>query len=710
MDNSWMRFKYLILAGLIMAPSLFAGESEPVRSKHVEVQLVSEVRAISPGVPFWTAVRMNHDPHWHTYWINPADSGLETMISWDLPAGFEAGEIHWPYPERLEMGPLVTFGFERDVLLMVEITPPETLDPESSVTLKARVDWLECKEVCLPGDAELVMTLPVTDATPPINDTWSEAFATARAEWPIQDPTWTFSAVIEPGRYVVTVHPPESLEAHDIDHAEFFILDPELVQYAPPQNWRRVQDGYAFDLLPDDSFGHEAERLRGVLVSSAGWRGPGSEKALYVDVEVTRSGALTSSDDEVPGLALALLFAFVGGLILNLMPCVFPVISIKVMGFVRQAEEARSDVWKHGVVFAFGVLASFWVLAGLLIALRTGGDQLGWGFHLQSPVFLIGMSVLFFLLALNLFGVFEIGTSWMGLGQKTTSSSTWTGSFFSGALATVIATPCTAPFMGVALGYALTLSAPEALLVFTFLGLGMAAPYVWLSASPGWLSRIPKPGPWMESLKQGMGWLLAATVLWLAWVLNIMAGGEAVITLMGVLFVVALGAWILGRWGALHRAKATRLTAKIMAAVLIFGGLLSGIATANRLAPAEGGAATSTSGMAWETFTPEKFEALRAEGKPVFINFTAAWCLSCQVNERVAFSSRRVQEAFQAKGITPLKADWTNRDDIIGRVLAGYGRSSVPFYVLYGEGTNAAPVTLPEILTPAIVLDALEQI
>ncbi len=411
-------------------------------------------------------------------------------------------------------------------------------------------------------------------------------------------------------------------------------------------------------------------------------------------------------------MAVALIFAFAGGIILNLMPCVFPVISIKIMGFVRQAEEDHTQVWKHGALFAFGVVVSFWVLAGLLIALRAGGEQLGWGFHLQSPIFLIAMSVLFFLLGLNLFGVFEVGTSWMGLGQKSMGKSSWTGSFFSGALATVIATPCTAPFMGAALGYALTLTALEALLIFTFLGLGMASPYVLLSVFPQWLSKIPKPGPWMETLKQAMGWLLVATVVWLAWVLNIMAGGDAVILLIGVLFLIGLAAWILGRWGAIARDFPVRLTAKIVASLLMLSALSTGVIGAASLAPLEdvGGNVASQGGVQWESFTVERFEALRAEGTPVFVNFTAAWCLSCQVNERVAFSSSRVRAAFEERGIVALKADWTNRDDVIGGVLAEYGRNSVPFYVLYGEGPDADYTTLPEILRPGMVLDALEKI
>ena len=691
-----------------------AATEGPVRSEHVEAELISEMAAIEPGAPFWVALSLKHDPHWHTYWANPGDSGLETMLQWDLPDGFEAGEIHWPYPEYIEMSGLVTYGYERHVLLLVEMTPPADLETGEPVTLKVRADWLECKEVCLPGDADLALTLDVEESERPDPER-AEQFASARKELPLEDAGWTFEGLRSEGQMTIHVLPPDGFE-DEIEDARFFALDPELVEYLPPQQWRATDRGYAFDLEQDATFGHQPDRIRGVLVADNGWRGPDSERALYLNAELSEEEivpvAAAPTEPEVSGLGVALLFAFFGGLILNLMPCVFPVISIKIMGFVRQAEEEHTAIWKHGALFAFGVLVSFWILAGLLIALRAGGEQLGWGFHLQSPVFLIGMSVLFFLLGLNLFGVFEVGTAWLGLGQKATSSSSWTGSFFSGALATVIATPCTAPFMGAALGYALTLSPFEALAIFTFLGLGMASPYLLLSAYPKWLSRIPKPGPWMETLKQSMGWLLVATVVWLAWVLNIMAGGDAVIALIGVLFVVGIGAWVLGRWGTISRAFPVRLTAKLVATVLMLGGLSGGVVAAERFAPAELSAAGSTGegGVQWEPFTEERFEELRDEGKPVFINFTAAWCLSCQVNERVAFSTARVGEAFREREITALKADWTNRDETIGRILEGYGRNSVPFYVLYGEGTDADYVTLPEIVRPGMVLDALEEI
>lgn len=704
-----LRYVCLLASALFLHVSVLPvmAASGPVRSENVEATLLSEVQSIQPGTPFWVAVKLVHDPHWHTYWLNPADSGLETMMDWTLPDGFEAGDIQWPYPERLEMGPLVTFGYERPVLLMVEITPPDELD-EESVTISVRVDWLECKEVCLPGGADLALTLPVSAEVPQPKETWIADFERARSEWPVVDSGWTFAAYHQAGGYVVTATPPEEHADSVIDGAHFFIADPELVLYAAPQNWRREGEGYAFDLERDPSFGHRADRLRGVLVSETGWGGPDSARALNVEVavsDIARAPAATQGMN----FGLALLFAFLGGVALNLMPCVFPVISMKIMGFVQQAEESPAQVLKHGLLFGFGILVSFWVLAGLLIALRAGGEQLGWGFHLQSPAFLFSMSLLFVLLALNLFGVFEVGTSWMGLGQKADSSSGATGSFFSGAVATLIATPCTAPFMGAALGYALTLSALEAMVIFSLLGVGMASPYVLLSAFPDWLSRIPKPGPWMETFKQSLGWIFLLFVMYLLKVLEVVGGGGAVLLFVYAACAAGIGAWILGKWGAIHRGPVARYVGRSLALVLIAGGLGFGIAGLRWVTPAAAVEARP-GGMPWQPFSPERYEELRADGTPFFINFTAAWCTICQVNERLTFSSERVIQAFEEKGIIPLKADWTQRDDIIEGVLAGYGRSSVPFYVLYGRDTGAEPVTLPEMLRPGLVLNAIESL
>jgi thiol:disulfide interchange protein len=404
------------------------------------------------------------------------------------------------------------------------------------------------------------------------------------------------------------------------------------------------------------------------------------------------------------GLAVALLFAFLGGMILNLMPCVLPVLSLKIMGMVKQAGEAPRERLKHGALFTLGVVASFWVLAGIMLLLQAGGEQLGWGFQLQSPSFVIVLSVFLFLFGLSMFGVFEIGTSLTGVGQGVAGGSSYTSSLISGVLATTVATPCTAPFMGSALGFTLGAPAYVAFLVFTFVGLGMAAPYLLLTTIPALLKFIPKPGAWMESMKQFMGFLLMATVLWLIWVLSLQTGADGVVILLAALLLVALGGWIFGRWGNIAIEQPTRRIALVIALVAVAGGLFFSL-TNIKAKEQETAGVHKQGSIEWLAYTPELVEGLKAEGRTVFLDFTAAWCLSCQVNEKVAFSSEEVQNEFARRGIATVRADWTNHDETITRALAAFGRNSVPLYVLYAPGKD--PVLLPEIITPGIVLEAL---
>jgi thiol:disulfide interchange protein DsbD len=403
-------------------------------------------------------------------------------------------------------------------------------------------------------------------------------------------------------------------------------------------------------------------------------------------------------------LAVALLFAFLGGMILNLMPCVLPVLSLKILGMVKQAGETSRERLKHGALFTLGVVASFWVLAGIMILLQAGGEQLGWGFQLQSPSFVLVLSIFLFLFGLSMFGVFEIGTSLTGVGYGVAGGSSYTSSLVSGVLATTVATPCTAPFMGSALGFTLGAPAYVAFLVFTFVGLGMAAPYLLLTTIPALLKFIPRPGAWMESMKQFMGFLLMATVLWLIWVLSLQTGADGVVILLAALLFVALGGWVFGRWGNIAKEKPTRRIAQVIALVAIAGGLFFSLTNIKAKGPETAGVHRQGS-IEWLTYTPELVEGLKAEGRTVFLDFTAAWCLSCQVNEKVAFSSEEVQNEFARRGIATVRADWTTHDETITKALATFGRNSVPLYVLYAPGKD--PVLLPEIITPGIVLEAL---
>ncbi len=688
----------------------------PVRTDHVEAELVSEVTSIQPGKPFWVALRLDMDEHWHVYWRNAGDAGIPPRLEWELPDTIEAGDIHWPYPSRIPAGPLMNFGYEGEVLLMVPLTPAKELPAGGDVELKLDANWLVCKEVCLPEEASLALTLPVRNEPPSFHETWAPRFEDTRRRWPLQETEWTFGATL-PGDGTLALHlaPPEWLETAP-ENVRFFPHEAGIIQPAADQTWQSSDGAYTLRLERSKTSEDLPSRITGVLVSDTGWRGPESEKALAFSSELGQSpsaGGSAPAGGAATSLWLVLLAAFAGGLILNLMPCVFPIISIKVLGFVNQAHEGHGTSRLHGWLFTAGILVCFWLLAGALLLLRAGGEQIGWGFQLQSPIFLSLLGVIFFLLSLNLFGVFEIGTGLAGTGSEWTSRSDWLGSFSSGLLAVIIATPCTAPFMGAALGYALTQPAYVAMLVFTALGAGMAAPYLILSHSQALIQRIPRPGPWMESLKQFMGFVLLAAVLWMLWVLNQQAGSMAVLLLLAGFLAAAMGCWVYGRWGALSRPRPTRLVARTLGVFVVLASTGLTVQAVNTLAPAATAEPASDTrragGLEWIPYDPATVQELRQEGRPVFIDFTAAWCLTCQVNKRVALRNPDIVERFRELNVAPVVADWTNRDPEITRALAEFDRSGVPFYVIY-DGAGGEPKTLPELLTPGIVLDALEDL
>jgi len=615
---------------------------------HVRVSLLSEVKSIQPGTPFWVAVRLEMQPHWHTYWKNAGESGTPTEINWELPAGFQPGPIVWPAPQKIAIPPVVSYGFEEEALLLTSITPPSVFRDSHPVSIKAHVDWLECESVCIPGHADIALTLPLTITPPEPNLEWQEKFSAARFAWPLDSSDWTVHAYKTAKGFQLAVSNPKE-PSDKPSQLTFFAEDPTVIDYGADQNLRQIGGATTLDLFKSDASTSTVTRLRGVLFTPGGWRGPGSEKALAIDAPIEGKAPSPGGRSLLAALALA----FVGGLILNLMPCVLPVLSIKILGFIKQAGESPRAIFLHGAAFSSGVIVSFWALAGTLLFLRAGGEELGWGFQLQSPAFIIGLAILFFILALNLFGFFEIGTSFIRLAGLSQGKSGYAGSFLSGVLATLVATPCTAPFMGSALGFALTQPAWAALLIFTSLGAGMASPYMVLSANPRFLKFVPKPGPWMETLKKIMGLLFLATVAWLLWVLSQQLSARA---------------------GSM---------------------------------PAPAGAVEK---MKSEPYSAARVEELREQGRIVFVDFTAAWCLTCQVNERVVLNSKSVTEGFRQKNVFILKADWTSHDAKIAEALEEFGRSGVPFYILYPANPQAKPIPLPEILTKQIVLDALNKV
>jgi len=709
----------LLLASVL--PGRVLGQGDDA-SPNSDAFLIPEVASIQPGTPFTVAIRFQMDPGWHNYWRNAGDSGLPTTVEWDLPAGFRAGEIQWPYPERIVAYPLVDYGYSHEVALLVEITPPRDLRVGSSVKLAARVDWLICERVCLPAYEEVEAQLPVKAEAPAPDPAWTDLFAATRNRLPREVPGWTLSAEVTEGGY--QLHVRNGARGRPVpEEIYFYPAQKNVVAHSKPQERTPAEGGFNLDLAGSPYATQPITPLRGVLVAEGGgsWDADGGVVAMAVDVPVEgappppaetqdagEAGEAGVAGATVPAaggdltLMLALAFAFFGGILLNLMPCVFPVLSLKILGAAGQGGVDRRTVRNQGLVFGLGVVLSFLSLAGALVALRAGGAGLGWGFQLQSPFFVAAMAGLFFAIGLNLMGVFEVGAALTRLGSRPGAPSGYGESLASGVLATVIATPCTAPFMGAALGFALTRSVPETLLIFGLLGLGMALPYVVLSMAPGLLERLPRPGAWMETMKQILAFPMFATVIWLVWVFGQQAGvGGATYLLMALLLVGAAG-WMVGRW---HR---TDLRSGVMARALSVIVLALAV-----LAVVKGSAQEppiSAVREDWLAFSPEELARTVEAGQPAFVDFTAAWCLTCQVNERLVLSTETVMGAFRNRNVALFKADWTRQDPVITAALEGLGRSGVPVYVLYSGLPGSEPVVLPAILTQEIVVGALERI
>ncbi len=708
-----------VICTLLLLAAASAVQAQPANdsSPHSEARLVSEVAWVQPGQPFTVALRLEMEEGWHSYWKNPGDSGQPTSIDWALPQGFTAGSFQWPYPHRIPFGPLVSYGYSDEVLLLTQITPPATLEPGTSVTLAGEARWLICADICLPARQDVRLTLPVRAEEPAPNEQWQPAITAAREKVPERLSGWEVRAVRSSGAYALKITPPAGREVVTLEGAYFFPAEKGVLAHSAPQPVSKAGEAFLMALQQSEYAQAPADRLRGVLVVPEGqtWDAEGSVRAMTIDVPVEAAqtaGVLEGVSAESGAsmtLLWALLFAFAGGVILNLMPCVFPVLSVKILSFARQGGEDAGRIRRHGLTFGAGILVSFWVLAGALLVLRAAGSHIGWGFQLQSPIFVALMVMLFFGIGLNLLGVFEVGAGlmrWGGRLQGTSAGSSYGGSFLSGVLATVIATPCTAPLMGAALGFALTRSAAGSLLIFTALGAGMAVPYVGLSMAPRLLERLPEPGAWMETFRQILAFPMFATAIWLLWVFGRQVGPGGMALLLFGLLLLSGAAWILGHWNTYRISARARFVTRGLAVLGLLGAGVLGL-TAARVEVPTAGAAAPGGEAGWQAFSPKKVEQLTAAGRPVFIDFTAAWCLTCQVNKRTTLSDAAVRKAFEEKNVALMRADWTSYDPQITRALASYGRSGVPLYVLHpGDGSD--PMILPSILTTSIVLDALE--
>jgi len=700
----------LILLLLLSFASLsFAA---PVQVPHATAELVAAQVHARPGERVTLALRLEHEDGWHTYWKNPGDSGMPTRIAWTLPEGVRAGPMVWPAPERIPVGPLTNYGYGGEVLLLTDLEVPADWPAGRPLAVSAKADWLICKEICLPGGATLSLELPTATTGPAPDRRWGPAIASARQQVPVDLTGWSASVGVTEAHLIVRLVP-RAASAPALERLEFFPDDPEIIDNPAPQVLEATPEGYRLLLTAAPAFTGAIKRLSGVLVAN-----PGFGEAKAVEVSMPYPGgapdrrairppaplsaadiqAAASLDAGSPvGLVAALGLAFLGGLILNLMPCVFPVVSIKVLGFVEQAHGDRTELRRHGLAFAAGILVCFWVVAGVLLALRAGGEALGWGYQLQSPLIISALAVLFFVLGLNLSGMFELGTSIQTAAGNVRERSGLAGAFLGGMLATAIATPCTAPFMGAALGFALTQPPLDSMLVFSSLAMGMGLPYVILALRPALTRWLPRPGRWMETLRQLLAFPLYLTVVWLVWILGQQQDVTAAARLLAALVLVAAALWAWQRLARNARGWAVGLGAVFLAAAAWFAWPSPDPAPSTATARVAG----------WAPYSEADLDSARAAG-PVFVDFTAAWCVTCQVNKRVVLDTTPVVAAFERTGTTRLRADWTRRDAVITEALARLGRSGVPVYAVYGRG-SAAPELLPEVLTPDLVIAALER-
>lgn len=688
----WFVLFFLPLAGI--------ASSEAVRDRYVEAQLVLEPESVQPGETVWIGLRLNHDQRWHTYWKASATGYATSLINWEIPEGFEVGEILWPAPQPYYFEGYIEYVYEHEVVLPVELTIPAYAVAGETYRISVTADWLMCEKTCIPGQADLNLDISITEEPGVVNPRWQELFADARRLQPSPAVEGQANAWRQGDRVVLEIPAPRNPQSlYFFDEQAFLVAQMEM-------NIQPADDGrFRLSFEVDAAGVGTTEHLIGDLYSVGGWE-VGEGEVWKINLPL---GEAPAASVESPAFIWILSIAFLGGLILNLMPCVFPVLGIKIMGFVNQAGADRKKVISHGLVFTAGVMASFWLLAAVLILLRSGGQELGWGFQLQSPGFVYGLAIFLFLFGLNMSGLFEVGQSAIGVGSNLTAKSGFTGSFFSGVLATVVATPCAAPFLAPALGVALALPAFSSMVVFTVIAAGLAFPYLFLSAFPSLIKMLPKPGAWMESFKQLMSFLLYATVGYLIWVLVgqlTESAGYSAFSMLLVFFslvVVAIAAWAYGRWGAFHREQKVRYTAYVTSAVLLLGGFYMGYPQ-----PAyalEDGEAP----IVWQTWEPGKAEALADEGKVVYVDFTARWCVTCQTNKAAVFSSSEVRNWIQDNDVIMLVADWTNQDSRITQALAAYGRSAIPFNLVYGPAVDE-PEMLPELLTPGIVMNAFHRV
>ncbi|MGH8101531.1 MAG: protein-disulfide reductase DsbD family protein [Chthoniobacterales bacterium] len=700
----------LLLAMFIAAP---AGAQVYEGKQIVKATLLADTTAVVPGKPFTVGLLLRIAPGWHTYWKFSGDAGLPTEIKWKLPQAWKIGEIEWPIPLKLkDPGDIVTYGYNDEVLLMQQITPPASV-ADTTVKFSAAASWLVCERICIPGSANLELELPEASSAGIAPAAKSTSAAPANTE------LFARYRKLLPGRAGEIENwnrtPSQiSFRFRQAGLANYSLVDlyplaDENTLVGHPSLASRVGDEVTFKVPFENG---PPARLRGLIVARqnatdenrTGWYFEGGDVGAFVPTAQKPAAATTqafgTNASTTHGLATYLLFGFLGGFILNLMPCVLPVISLKIFGFVKQAGQHRRYILRSGILFVAGIFAWFIGLGLLLIVLKAAGHQISWALQFTNPFFVLFLAALVTVFALNLLGVFEISppeTAMRLIGSVAREGDA--GSFFHGVFATVLATPCTAPFLGTALGFAFAQSPLIILSMFVAIAAGMSVPYLLLSAQPAWLRFLPKPGPWMERVKELMGFLLLATLLFLLYVLGAQRGYEALIWAACFLLALGLACWMKGAF-VLPTASAAQRT--IVTALMVLLVVASGIYFI-------GGKFRSSAIVAAPSGIQQRLDTELAQGHPVFVDFTAAWCITCKFNEKAVLDSADVREAFQRHGVTKLVADWTNGDPEITKLLQHFGRPGVPLYVLY-PARSAEPIVFPELITKSIILEKLETI
>ena len=645
------------------------------------VTLLTESNQVGGEETLLVGLEFNLSPGWHTYWENPGDSGEGASIKWNLPSGFKASTILWPGPKRIPVEPLMTYGYEDKALLLTEIKSPKEFS--NPVKISAKINWLTCKDICIPQEGQVDMTLI---KGPKVANQFTSKLKEVALTVPKNFPSPYRVSVINEKIFLQF----EKEGSRNISEAYFFPKEYGLVNYTADQKLERNDNSFSLELSSAE-VQLKTNTLKGVLKLKV----DGIKEFYTLDLPLEKN---TNNPLVTISLLTAIIFAFLGGIILNAMPCVFPILSIKILSFIEQSQGSKEKLFHHGLVFSAGVLTTFLAVSALLIFLRASGEAIGWGYQLQSPWVVSLLIYLFVVIGIVFMGNIVLGSSFGNLGTLVQNQKDLTSSFFTGVLAVVVASPCTAPFMGPALGLALLQPGLKSIVIFLALGIGFSLPYLILSIYPQLLSKLPKPGEWMQTLKQIMAFPMWASALWLAWVLSSQVDMQSVFAVLLGALLIALGLWLMEKTQN-SASILRRLTLIFSLGLMIFSIWLLPITTDNN---------SPNLKNEENAFSVQKLNSLRSEQKMVFLNFTADWCITCKVNEAIALNQDKVKKVLDEKNIIYLKADWTRKDPEIASMLASYGRTGVPLYLLFPS--QGDPIILPELLTEDLLLDFLKEI